>query len=127
MSLFCFNDDKEKVEIKVIQGTATIPIGETGVVNLQEMIIGGSIDFRKYAILSVMSGHGDDIGDTNNEGNPITPTKVVNGVVYPSAEFALYISGGTGSNDKIKINLYNDSTGTSTKMWYRLVLIKVDD
>ena len=74
-----------------------------------------------------MSGHGDDIGDTNNEGNPITPTKVINNVVYPSAEFALYIPGGTGSNDKIKINLYNDTTGTSTKMWYRLVLIKVDD
>lgn len=127
MSIYCFDDDKEKVEIKVIQGTATVPVGETAVVNYQYLVIGGSIDFRKYAILSVMSGHGDDIGDTNNEGNPITPTKVINNVVYPSAEFALYNLDGTGSNDKIKINLYNDTTGTSTKMWYRLVLIKVDD
>ena len=127
MSVFCFNDDKEKVELKVMEGTATVPIGEAAQVKRQELVIGGSIDFRKYAILSVMSGHGDDIGDTNNEGNPITPTKVINGVVYPSAEFELYNSQGTGNKNKVIINLYNDTSGTSTKMWYRLVLIKVDE
>ena len=118
---------KEKVEFKVVSGTATVPVGEAATVTRQESLIGGSYDFRKWTILSVMSGNGDDIGDTNNEGNPITPTKVINGIVYPSAEFELYNSGGTGNREKIKINLYNATTGSSTKMWYRLVMVKVED
>ena len=130
MNINAFNENLEKVPIKVYSGTATVPVGGTASAEYTDSVIGGNNpDFRDYAVLSIVTGYGNDIGDTNfaADMNPITPMYVKDGVVYPSVEMNFYKEGLGTFYNRFKINLYNNANTNSTKMWYRVVMKKVSD
>ena len=130
MNIYAFNDSLEKMPIEVYEGTATVPVGGTATAEYTSSVVGGkNPDFRDYAVLSIMTGYGDDVGDTYfaTDMNPITPMFVKDGVVYPSVEMNFYKESLGTSYNRFKVNLYNNASTNSTKMWYRVVMIKVSN
>lgn len=118
MSIYAFNEYKEKVPFLVAEGVIRLIDPMTAE---SSTTIYTNIDLRNYAIVGVMCGYGASVGETNYKGNPASASVVVNGTVYPNAEIDL-----TSNYRSLKVNLYN-ANDTSESMWYRIVLLKVSD
>lgn len=119
--MYMFDENKNKVDVKYVEGTLSVAAGEVGTKTISFSVIGDSIDFRNYMVIGVMSGYGSSIGGTNYQGNPKTAFKVVNNEVYPNAEFDMNTDYST-----LKVNLYNESDSRET-IWYRVILMRVSN
>ena len=117
-----FNDRKEKVDVKLLEGTiSAVPANSSASKTITIGAIGETFDSRNYAVIGLMSGYGTEVGGTNRQGNPTTASDVANGKVYPNVEFDMNTDYET-----IKVNVYNSKASTET-LWYRILLMKVSD
>ena len=122
MSFYMFNDRKEKVDVKLLEGTiSAVPANSSASKTITIGAIGETFDSRNYAVIGLMSGYGTEVGGTNRQGNPTTASDVANGKVYPNVEFDMNTDYET-----IKVNVYNSKASTET-LWYRILLMKVSD
>jgi len=122
MSFYMFNDRKEKVDVKLLEGTIrAVPANSSASTTITIAAIGEIFDSRNYAVIGLMSGYGTEVGGTNRQGNPTTASDVANGKVYPNVEFDM-----DSDYEKIKVNVYNSKASTET-LWYRILLMKVSD